>query len=49
MKEKILYIKEKEELTPNYINELNNCEVYNLEGITFSEKHNNYLIYRKYI
>ena len=48
MKEKILYIKEKEELAPNYINELNNCEVYNLEGITFSEKHTNLIRYMRY-
>lgn len=51
MKEKILYIKEKEELIPNYIEEFNNCEVYNLEGVTFSEKHTNlirYIRYKKY-
>lgn len=48
MCEKILYIKEKEEHLPNYVKELNNCEIYNLEGITFSEKHTNLIRYMRY-
>ena len=48
MKEKILFVKEKDEPIPNYIKELNNCEVYNLEGITFSEKHINLIRHIRY-